>query len=451
MRGTLGGHPGENLTPIDIVEFTSAYATLLTADSPMNKPKVVIGRDGRISGTQVSGLVTQTLSMMGVDIIDLGLSTTPTVEMEVTEQQAQGGIIITASHNNMTYNALKFLDDRGEFISKAAGQKLIDIAAAGEFTYVNAEDLGAITVVDDAIEKHVSRICELDTVDVHAVRDKSYTAVVDAINSTGSLAIPPLLEALGVQCILLNEEICGVFAHNPEPLAHNLTDLTAAVKEHNADIGIAVDPDVDRLAFVDETGAYCGEEYTLVMVAKYLLSQTPGPTVSNLSSTKALMDVTNAAGQSYYAAAVGEVNVVTKMKEVAAIIGGEGNGGIIYPTLHAGRDALVGIALMLSALAKENTTMSTYRAACPEYIMTKDKIELTPTLDVDGLLEKVAMRYADHETDLQDGVKIYIRDGWAHLRKSNTEPIIRLYTEGPNIEEAQAISREVKDLVDGWL
>jgi len=449
MRGTLGGSPGDNLTPIDIVQFSSAYALVLKEKD--GRPKVIIGRDGRISGTQVSGLVCQTLSMMGVDIIDLGLSTTPTVEMEVVAQEAQGGIIITASHNNMSYNALKFLNEKGEFISKVDGQRLIDLAQAGEFTYVNADQLGNIQTVDDAIARHVVKICDLDTVDVDAIKRKSYTVVVDCINSTGSLSIPPLLEALGCKCIMINEDICGVFAHNPEPLAQNLTELTAAVNEHNADLGVAVDPDVDRLAFVDEKGQYCGEEYTLVMVAKYLLGVTPGPTVSNLSSTKALMDVTRAAGQEYYAAAVGEVNVVTKMREVGAIIGGEGNGGIIYPTLHAGRDALVGIALILTALAKEDTTLSAYRASCPDYVMTKDKIQLTPELDVDNLLERVAMHYSDHEIDTQDGVKIYIKGGWAHLRKSNTEPIVRVYTEGREEAEAQSIAAEVKALVANWL
>ena len=449
MRGTLGGNPGDNLTPVDIVEFTSAYATLLLEQS--NDCLVVIGRDGRVSGPQVAGLVTQTLSMMGVNVIDLGLSTTPTVEMEVVAQQAQGGIIITASHNNMSYNALKFLNWKGEFISKDEGQALIDLAKAGSFSYALAEGLGQVTKVDDAIERHIQEICKLETVDADAVKARSFTAVIDCINSTGVISLPPLLEALGCKCVLINEEINGTFAHNPEPLAHHLTDLTAKVKEVRADIGIAVDPDVDRLAFVDEKGQYCGEEYTLVMVAKYLLSVTPGPTVSNLSSTKALMDVTKEAGQSYFAAAVGEVNVVTKMKEQNAIIGGEGNGGIIYPTLHAGRDAMVGIALILTALAKDETTLSAYRASCPDYIMTKDKIQLTPEMDVDGLLEKVAMRYADHETDTQDGVKIYIEGGWAHLRKSNTEPIIRLYTEGRDENEAASIAAQVKEVVKQWI
>jgi len=449
MRGTLGGIPGNNLTPVDIVEFTSAYATLLR--EKRQDCTVVIGRDGRVSGPQVAGLVTHTLSMMGVHVIDLGLSTTPTVEMEVAAQGSQGGIIITASHNDMRYNALKFLNDKGEFISKTEGQRLIDLAKEGTFTYITSDQLGTVKTVDDAIGRHIQKICDLDTVDVDIVKTKTFTAVVDCINSTGNISIPPMLDALGCRCILINEEISGEFAHNPEPLAHNLTDLTAKVLEHKADIGIAVDPDVDRLAFVDEKGQYCGEEYTLVMVAKYLLGVTPGPTVSNLSSTKALMDVTKAAGQEYYAAAVGEVNVVTKMKEAGAVIGGEGNGGIIYPTLHAGRDALVGIALLLTALAKDGVTLSEYRSSCPDYIMTKDKIQLTPEMDVDGLLEKVAMRYADHDTYTQDGVKIYIRDGWAHLRKSNTEPIIRLYTEGRDEKEAEAIALEVKEVVTQWL
>ncbi len=447
MRGTLGGAPGTNLTPVDIIEFTSAYATLLKRHN--KNSKVVLGRDGRVSGPQVSALVASTLSMMGIDVVDTGLSTTPTVEMEVVAQDAGGGIIITASHNNMSYNALKFLNEKGEFISAAEGTMLLEISSRRDFDYALAEHLGKITEVTDSIERHVAEIIKLPTVKLEAVRSRSFKIVVDCINSTGSIALPILADALGCECILINADINGTFAHNPEPLEHNLLDLSQAVKDHRADMGVALDPDVDRLAFVDENGKYCGEEYTLVMVANYILGQTPGPTVSNLSSTKALRDVTESHGQSYSAAAVGEVNVVTKMRDVGAIIGGEGNGGIIYPTLHAGRDALVGVALMLSALVTEEkaSTLSAYRKLCPNYIMTKDKIQLTPELDVDDLLSKVATHYADHEVDTQDGVKIYIRDGWAHLRKSNTEPIVRVYTEGKDEGEANGIAGEVKELV----
>ena len=447
MRGTLGGQPGDNLTPVDIIEFTSAYGTLLLRNN--RTPKVVIGRDGRVSGPQVEALVVNTLSMLGIDVINAGLSTTPTVEMEVVAQGAGGGIIITASHNDMRYNALKFLNEHGNFINAAEGQELLDLAAERNFDFALAADLGQVTEVHDAMVRHVSEIAKLPTVQLDAIRKRNFTIVVDCINSTGALALPILSDELNCNCILINEAIDGTFAHNPEPLEHNLLDLSKAVVDNKADMGIALDPDVDRLAFVDETGKYCGEEYTLVMVANYLLGETPGPTVSNLSSTKALRDVTEKHGQSYYAAAVGEVNVVTKMTEVGAVIGGEGNGGIIYPALHAGRDALVGIALIMSALATQDQTLSAYRKLCPDYIMTKDKIQLTPELDVDGLLSKVAAHYKDHELDTQDGVKIYIRNGWAHLRKSNTEPIVRIYTEGQDQEEAQGIAKEVKDLVAG--
>lgn len=442
MRGTIGGQPGTNLTPIDIVSFTSAYGKLV-----LDKNKslsVVVGRDGRVTGPQVSALVCNTLLMMGIDVIDLGLSTTPTVEMEVMAQNAGGGIIITASHNPMSYNALKFLKDDGEFIDAASGQKLLDIASKAEFSFAKVTDIGKMIPVHDAIERHVKKIEALPIVDASLVRSKQYSVVVDCINSTGALALPILCRSLGVKCTLINEEINGTFAHNPEPLAHNLTQLSEAVLAHKADMGIALDPDVDRLAFMDENGDYCGEEYTLVMVADYILSQTPGATVSNLSSTKALRDITEKRGQQYYAAAVGEVNVVTKMKAVNAIIGGEGNGGIIYPTLHAGRDALVGIAILLTALAKGNTKLSTYRAQFPEYKMKKDKIQLTPELDVDHLLNTLEEQYNAYETDTQDGVKIYIDEGWVHMRKSNTEPIIRIYTEGPSEDAATAIAERIK-------
>jgi len=445
MRGTLGGQPGTSLTPLDIVQFSSAYGRMLIDEGRIQK--VVIGRDGRISGPMVQELVTNTLLMMGISVIDLGLSTTPTVEMEVTAQSAGGGIIVTASHNPMDYNALKFLNEKGEFINAEEGQKLISIASADDYSYCTASELGQKTVVTDAIHRHVSAILALDVVNADKIKDQKLKLVADCINSSGALAIPILCEALGVECVLINQEISGKFAHNPEPLAKNLGDLCAMVKSESADLGVALDPDVDRLAFVDEQGEYCGEEYTLVMVADYILSKTPGATVSNLSSTKALRDITEGHGQSYYAAAVGEVNVVTKMRSVDAIIGGEGNGGIIYPTLHAGRDALVGIAVLLTALAEGDQALSALRSKYPEYTMVKDKIQLTPDLDVDALLSQVADHFSGHEIDLQDGVKVYINDGWVHMRKSNTEPIIRLYIEGPDETTAQGIKDQVESLI----
>ncbi len=445
MRGTLGGYPGDNLTPIDIVEFTAAYGSLY---KDVEQPFIVVGRDGRISGPHVQSLVTSTLRMMGIDVIEIGLSTTPTVEMEVIARGAHGGIIITASHNPMNYNALKFLDGNGEFISAETGQHILKLAAERNFEFAAYDQLGRIKNVGDAIERHVLQILKLDTVRAKSIRERKFRVVVDCINSTGSVSLPILLKALHAEYIMINDLIDGSFNHNPEPLEENLTLLSQAVIEHQADLGIAVDPDVDRLAFVDEHGKYCGEEYTLVMIADNILSKTPGPTVSNLSSTIALREVTEQYGQTYYAAPVGEVNVVSKMKEVDAVIGGEGNGGIIYPSLHSGRDALVGVALLLSALAENNCTLSEYRAQFPNYIMTKDRIELKPDLDIDQLLHSVAQNFKEYEVDRQDGVKIYMESGWAHLRKSNTEPIIRLYTEGRDLNDVNAIKDRVKVVVD---
>jgi len=449
MRGTIGGGTGDNLTPIDIVEFVSAYAAILIAN---NRPKkVVIGRDGRISGPQVAELAIQTLIMMGIDVIDTGLSTTPTVEMEVSAQSAGGGIILTASHNPKQWNALKFLNDKGEFISAEEGTDLLELATKRTFNYADVDDLGARTIVKDSIERHIRKIHELPTVDVPSIQSRPFTVVVDCINSTGAISIPPLLESLGCKYILLNEKITGDFAHNPEPLEIHLQDLAKAVVEHKADMGVSVDPDVDRLAFIDENGKYCGEEYTLVMVADWILSLTPGNTVSNLSSTIALKEVTEKYGQKYEASAVGEVNVVKKIRATDAIIGGEGNGGIIYPTLHAGRDALVGIALILSALSKKGISLSEYRSQFPDYTITKKKINLTPDLDVDQLLRDVKQNFLNYECDTQDGLKIYLDKGWAHLRKSNTEPIIRLIVEAPSDSETERIINLMEENIAKYL
>ncbi len=441
MRGTIGGVVGENLTVIDVVEMVSAYATWIIGKG--HNRKVVIGRDGRISGQAIAEITINTLLMMGLDVVDLDLSTTPTVEMEVVDCQAGGGIIITASHNPMNWNALKFLNHKGEFISAADGQELLQIAFERDFTYAGIDRLGKREIITDAIDRHIQQIHRLATVDVRAIKDTGFTVVVDCINSSGAVSVPPLLESLGCKYITINGDISGTFAHNPEPLAEHLTDLSLAVIKNKADLGISVDPDVDRLAFMDEDGKYCGEEYTLVMVADWVLSQTPGATVSNLSSTIVLRQITEQHGQSYSASAVGEVNVVNKMRQTNAIIGGEGNGGIIYPTLHAGRDALVGIALLLTALARKEMTLSQYRAQFPNYIITKNKIPLTENLDADQLLKDIFDQYTDHERDNTDGVKIYFENGWAHLRKSNTEPILRLYAEAPTQEEADQIVSDI--------
>ena len=444
MRGTLGGSPGDNLTPIDIVEFTSAYGMLIKRDKATS---VVVGRDGRISGPQVHGIVIHTLRMMGIDVIDLGLSTTPTVEMEVISRNASGGIVITASHNDMSYNALKFLNDKGEFISAEMGEKILDYSRQRNFTYSTFDKLGSIKKVEDAIERHILKIIKLDLVNLNAIRQRKFKIVADCINSTGALALPLLFKALHCDYVLINDVISGSFAHNPEPLKDNLLGLSEMVRSESADIGIAIDPDVDRLAFIDENGAYCGEEYSLVMISDFVLSITPGSTVSNLSSTQALRDITEKHAQQYYAAPVGEVNVVKKMKEVNAVVGGEGNGGIIYPPLHYGRDALVGIALMLSALAQRELSMSEYRKKLPDYLMRKDKIELSPHLDVDNLLEEVSVKFKDYNIDRQDGIKIYFDGGWVHLRKSNTEPIIRVYSEAKTELELTNFAKKIGDAV----
>lgn len=452
IRGTIGGVPAENLTPIDAVQFAAAYGTWLKLSNPAKKYKVAVGRDARLSGGMISSLVIQTLVGLGIDVIDLGLSTTPTVEVAVPFHKADGGIILTASHNPKQWNALKLLNSKGEFISGAEGELLLDIAQKGSFQFAEVDDLGQVTKDEKAIERHIEDIVKLADVDIPAIKAANFKVVVDAVNSTGGISVPQLLRAVGVTDII--EMYCdptGHFPHNPEPLAEHLTELSAKVVSEKAHLGITVDPDVDRLALVNEDGTMFGEEYTLVAVSDYILAKRKGATVSNLSSTRALRDITEDAGATYHASAVGEVNVVVKMKEVNAVIGGEGNGGIIYPELHYGRDSLVGIALFLSHLAHKNMSMTVLRASYPNYEMAKKKIDLAPGIDVDGILAEMANRYAHEEVDTVDGVKIYIGKEWVHLRKSNTEPIIRVYTESKDAQAAadlaDKIIAEIKSLI----
>ena len=444
IRGTIGGKVGEGLTPLDAVLFAAAYGSWLKTQNPSKKLKVVIGRDARISGQMISDLVSSTLIGLGIDVVNLGLSTTPTVEIAVPMENAQGGIILTASHNPKQWNALKLLNEKGEFISGAEGEMLLEIAKNQDFQFAEVDDLGSIKNDDSYMQKHIDAILALPLVDSKLIKEANFKIVIDAVNSSGGIFVPALLKALGVSQI--TEMYCepnGDFPHNPEPLPENLKELSQAMKVQKAAIGITVDPDVDRLAFVCEDGSMFGEEYTLVAVADYVLSQTPGATVSNLSSTRALRDITEEKGQVYAAAAVGEVNVVAKMKEVNAVIGGEGNGGIIYPDLHYGRDSLVGIALFLTHLAKEKKSMTALRDSYPKYVISKNKIELTPEIDVDLILEKMALKYAENEVDTTDGVKIYIGKEWVHLRKSNTEPIIRIYSEASDEEEANKLANRI--------
>lgn len=452
IRGTIGGAPGDALTPIDSVLFAAAYGSWLKKRFPNKQLTVVVGRDARISGEMIAGLVIQTLIGSGINVIDLGLSTTPTVEMAVPYHHANGGIILTASHNPKQWNALKLLNEKGEFISGAEGEDLLNIAAIADFSFAEVDDLGKLTTDEVAIERHISAILALNDVDVAAIKAANLKIVVDAVNSTGGIAVPALLKALGVENIIeLYCDPTGHFPHNPEPLAEHLTELSAVVVKENAHMGITVDPDVDRLALVNEDGSMFGEEYTLVAVADYLLARRPGATVSNLSSTRALRDITEAIGQSYFAAAVGEVNVVQKMKEVEAVIGGEGNGGIIYPELHFGRDSLVGIALFLTHYANKQLSMTALRASYPNYEMAKKKIDLSPGIEVDEILKAMAHKYAAFEVDTTDGVKIYIAKEWVHLRKSNTEPIIRIYTESKDAQAASDLAdkiiQEIKQLI----
>lgn len=443
IRGTIGGKAGDNLTPQDIVACTAGFGTLvLQSGAPSS---VVIGRDARVSGEMVSHLVVQTLIAQGISVIDLGLSTTPTVEMAVTKLGAGAGIIITASHNPAQWNALKFLNQKGEFISAADGEALLRFITAGDIEYAEFDQLGQYQRMDGMIEYHIEQILALPLVDTEKVKNRRFKVVVDCINSTGAISVPPLLEALGCEVILLNGEPNGKFAHNPEPLPAHLEELCQKVRESKADLGIAVDPDVDRLALVCEDGSLFGEEYTLVAVADYVLQNRVGNTVSNLSSSRALHDVTQQHGGAYFAAAVGEVNVVEKMKTVNAVIGGEGNGGIILPELHYGRDALAGIALVLTHLAKAGKTLLELRQSYPQYQMIKDKITLTPSTDMARLLAKLQDKYAAENCNTIDGLKIDFAESWVHLRQSNTEPIIRIYAEAQDAKTAQALADAIKD------
>ncbi len=446
IRGTIGGKPGSNLTPVDIVECTAGYGLWIKKRS--TTPKVIVGRDGRITGKIVSELAINTLLSMGIDVVDLDLSTTPTVEVAVAKEGASGGIIFTASHNPKQWNALKFLNDKGEFISANDGEEILNYISEGKLDFVEVDDIGKLISDDTYIDTHIKMILDLPYVNVEAISEKKFTVVVDCINSTGAISVPPLLEKLGCTVHLINAEMTGEFAHNPEPRPEHLIDLSNKVVEVNADLGISIDPDVDRLAFVSEDGSMFGEEYTLVAVADSLLSKKKGNTVSNLSSTRALADVTRNHGGEYTAAAVGEVNVVNAMKKTNAIIGGEGNGGVILPDLHYGRDALAGIALMLDLLAERGISMSQLKNGYPEYTIVKDKIELTPEIDVDHLLAEVAKVYQNEKLNRVDGLKIDFAQGWIHMRKSNTEPIIRVYSEASTAEEATKLANGIKSEID---
>lgn len=452
IRGTIGGKVNDGLTPIDAVKFASAYGTWLKNRNSSKSLKVVVGRDARLSGQMISDLVISTLVGLGIDVVNLGLSTTPTVEVAVTMENAHGGIILTASHNPKQWNALKLLNEKGEFISGADGEEVLRIAEEESYSFAEVDDLGKVSETDEYLQKHIDAILALPLVDKKAIEAANFSVVVDAVNSTGGIFVPAMLEALGVKNITkMYCEPTGHFPHNPEPLPEHLTDLSDKIKEIGADLGITVDPDVDRLALVCEDGSMFGEEYTLVACADYVLTHTPGATVSNLSSTRALRDITENRGLVYSAAAVGEVNVVTKMKETNAVIGGEGNGGIIYPELHYGRDSLVGIALFLSLLAHKKMKVSELRDSYPTYTISKNKIELTPEINVDNILAEMAKKYASYEVDTIDGVKIYIEKEWVHLRKSNTEPIIRIYSESETAEKAnlfaERIISEIKELI----
>jgi phosphomannomutase len=451
IRGTIGGKPGEGLSPLDVVKFTSAYAEWLKRKNK-GSISVVVGRDARISGAMVESLVISTLTGMGVDVINLGLSTTPTVEIAVPLESANGGIIITASHNPKQWNALKLLNGKGEFISGEDGKDLLEIAHREDFTYSNVDNLGKTIEKNNYFDVHIQEIIKHELVDTNAIKSANFKVAIDAVNSTGGIVLPKLLKALGVDVVYeLFCEPTGHFPHNPEPLPENLTEISKTVKDNNADIGIVVDPDVDRLALVCEDGSMFGEEYTLVAVADYILSQKSGNTVSNLSSTRALRDITEKAGGKYFPASVGEVNVVDEMKAQNAIIGGEGNGGVIFPDLHYGRDALIGIALILTHLAKSGKTPKELRDSYPSYHISKNKIELTPEIDVDSILKRMSEKYVHEKVNTIDGVKIDFFEEWVHLRKSNTEPIIRIYSESANKEKAELLAQkiiaEIKEII----
>jgi phosphomannomutase len=445
IRGTIGGKVGDNLTPVDAVKFASAYGTWLKNYSKKDKLTVVVGRDARISGPMIHNLVINTLIGLGIDIIDLGLSTTPTVEIAVPLEKADGGIILTASHNPKQWNALKLLNEKGEFLSGAAGEKILEIAEAEAFDFADVDSLGEITINDAYMDIHIDEVLNLPLVDVEAVKAAKFKVVVDGVNSSGGIIIPKLLELMGVEVVKLYCEPNGHFPHNPEPLKEHLTDISELVVKEKAHLGVVVDPDVDRLAFISEDGEMFGEEYTLVACADYVLSKTPGNTVSNMSSSRALRDVTNKHNGSYEASAVGEVNVVELMKKNNAIIGGEGNGGIIYPESHYGRDSMVGVALFLTHLANKKMSVSALRASYPEYYMSKNKIELTPQIDVDAILVAMTEKYKNEDITTIDGVKIDFADNWVHLRKSNTEPIIRIYTEASSQKLADDLAQRIID------
>lgn len=450
IRGTIGGRPGESLTPVDIVKFTAAFGKYITSQNDNNK--IVVGRDARLSGEMIGNIVIGTLQSIGIDVIDLGLSTTPTVEIAVPRETAAGGIILTASHNPSEWNALKLLNAKGEFINDQQGKEVLELAERLDFDFANVHQLGTLRKDNTYLEKHINEVLSLELVDKEAISKADFSVVVDAVNSTGGTFVPALLKSLGVQKV--HEIYCdpnGHFPHNPEPLAENLKDLADLVKERKADLGIAVDPDVDRLCFVMENGEMFGEEYTLVAVADYILQYQKGNTVSNLSSTRALKDVTERHGGTYYAAAVGEVNVVTKMKEVDAVIGGEGNGGVIYPATHYGRDALAGIGIFLTHLAKSGKKISELRSSYPAYFMSKKKITLTPGLDIDKLLSSMEAKYSEVPHSTIDGLKIDFEHEWVHLRKSNTEPIIRIYTEAPSQEQADHLADRIISEIHGFL
>lgn len=448
IRGTIGGRPGEGLSPLDIVKFTAAYARFISGSTTRKSRTIVVGRDARLSGPMVSDLVTATLTGMGFDVVNIGLASTPTTELAVVMEKACGGIIITASHNPKQWNALKLLNENGEFLNDAQGKEVLAIAEADDYSFAEVDALGHVYSNETYNRRHIDSVLALDLVDVDAIAKADFTVAVDAVNSVGGIVIPQLLRALGVKNIIeLNCEATGKFAHTPEPIPENLTQIADLMRDGKADVGFVVDPDVDRLAIVMENGEMFVEEYTLVAVADYVLSHTPGSTVSNLSSSRALRDVTRRHGCEYSAAAVGEVNVVTKMKETGAVIGGEGNGGVIYPASHYGRDALVGVALFLTLMAKSGKKVSELKATYPEYAIAKNKIQLTPDIDVDAILEAVKKRYASETITDIDGVKIDFPDSWVHLRKSNTEPIIRIYSEASTMEKADALAQDIKSVI----
>jgi phosphomannomutase len=451
IRGTIGGKPGEGLSPLDVVKYTAAYAEWAKQQHRGQTITIVVGRDARISGPMVQSLVVATLSGMGCMVVDLGMATTPTTEIAVTEENAQGGIILTASHNPKQWNALKLLNSDGEFLNAEDGAQVLKIAETEAYQFAEVDDLGEI-FTKDYTDIHIQQVLDLDLVDVEAIRNARFKVAIDAVNSVGGIVIPALLKALGVKEIVeINCEATGHFAHTPEPLPENLVETSTIIRDSGVDVGFVVDPDVDRLAIISEDGSMFNEEYSLVSIADYVLGQTPGNTVSNLSSSRALRDITEKHGGSYSAAAVGEVNVVAKMKATKAVIGGEGNGGIIYPASHYGRDSLVGIALFLSLLAKSGMNCSELRKTYPDYFISKNKIELTPDIDVNGILEKMKMKYQHEQVTDIDGVKIDFPDRWVHLRKSNTEPIIRIYAEAPSMTEADNLAQQIIQDIRGLI